>query len=196
MNRTRLIAMTAALVAAIGSHASAAVIDGPLFKVDQPSNIDIAFVSSSNGLTGSLYFSGYEFGGIMHRADNSDRNALGTFLFDTLGNTPDFSVDLGKFDTGSILHFSYLVYAGDRAGGNVRYTIQTESPEDFSRFSFAEINPVSGSYRTTSLNFAAVDGSRSDLHVNIVASVIPSPAATGMLALTAGFCVARRRRLR
>ena len=131
----------------------------------------------------------------MHRAENSDRYALGSYLFDNLGTDAGYTVNLGEFDTGSTLHFSYLVYRGNKDDGNIRYTLQTESPGDLSQFRFAEINPLSGAFRTSSLSIAAADGSRNDLEVNVVARVIPSPGATGLLWLAAGFCVARRRRL-
>lgn len=195
MKRSQALAIASAAVAGMNSIASAGIMENSEYKVEQPSNIEISFVSASNDWNGSLYFSGYELGGIMHRAENSDRYALGSYLFDNFGTDTGYTMDLGQFDTGSILHFSFLVYRGNKDAGIVGYTLQTESPDDLSRFSFAEINPIADSIRTTSLSIAAADGFRGDLQVNVVARVIPSPGATGMLWLAAGFCVARRRRL-
>ncbi|MFI4853879.1 MAG: hypothetical protein ACIAQF_02735 [Phycisphaerales bacterium JB065] len=199
MNRKHTMAFAGVCAGWIASAASASVITGTTYQVDQASSIDISFVSQTAGWTGSLYFSGYELGGIMHRADDSDGYGLGSFVFDNHGTSSGHTVTLGDFDPGSTLHFSYLVYRGDKADGNTRYALQTESSDDLIQFAIKDVDPIGDSARTTLFGVEDIVGSGSDwdyddIQVYISATTIPSPGATGIICLAAGICASRRRR--
>src|SRR6056297_1439873 len=111
--RTSTFIATAVFVSAgFSSAASAGFRDGELVTLQEDSRVSVSFVSQSAGATGSLYFTGAELGGVMDYAVSSDTNNLGEFLFSNHGASAGTSIDLGEFDAGSTLHFSYLVTKG------------------------------------------------------------------------------------
>jgi hypothetical protein len=196
-----LTAVATACVGGIASGASASVITGATYQVEQSGAFDVAFVSQSAGWTGSLYFLGHERDGIMHHAENSDQFELGRFMFDNHGTDPGFTLSLGEFDAGSTLHFGYLVFRGNKANGNIRYALRTDSSGDLQQFAIEDITPLDDSLRTTTLGIEDIVGQHSDwdyndLQVNIIARAIPTPGSATLAGLALLVCCPRRRSTR
>ncbi len=198
MKRYIKTAVAAACVGGVATGASASVITGTTYQVEQTGAFDVSFVSQSAGWTGSLYFSGAEVDGVMFAADDSDQYGMGRFLFDNHGTQSGHTVSIGEFDAGSVLHFSYLIYRGNKSNGNIRYALRTDSPDDLMQFGWEEIASSGDAMRTTMLHIEDIVGSGSDydyndVRANVIARAIPTPG-TATLAGFALFVGCTRRR--
>ncbi|MCR9218310.1 MAG: hypothetical protein ACFHWZ_10405 [Phycisphaerales bacterium] len=190
MKRYIKTAVAAACVGGAATGASASVITGTTYQVEQTGAFDVSFVSQSAGWTGSLYFTGAEVGGIMHPADDSDQYGIGQFLFDNHGTAPGHTVSIGEFEQGTVLHFAYQVFRGNKSNGNIRYVLRTDSPNDLNQFGWKEITPVADSMRTSTLHIEDIVGSGSDydyndVRANVIARAVPTPGT----ATLAGFAL-------
>jgi len=199
MKRYVMTAVASACVGAIASGASASIIIGAPYQVQQTGAVDVSFVSQSAGWTGSLYFYGAEVDGVLHRADNSDAMDSGQYIFDNHGTPSGYTVSIGEFQTGAILHFAYIVFHGNKDNGNIRYILSTDSPSTANQFALEERPTVENATRTTRLHIEDIVGSGSDwdyndMRADIITRAIPTPGAATLagFALLIGF--SRRRK--
>ncbi len=198
MKRYVMTAVVAACVGGITSGASASIITGVTYQVQQTGAIDVSFISQSAGWTGSLYFAGSEVGGVMHRASDSDAWEMGQYIFDNHGTPAGHTVSIGEFEAGAILHFSYLVFNGNKANGNIQYALHTESPADLNQFAMEERSSFEPGVRVTRLHIEDIVGNGSDWDYNdvradIISRAIPTPGTATLTAFAMLIGFSRRR---
>lgn len=199
MKRYVMTAVASACVGGIATGASASIITGASYQVQQTGAFDVSFVSQSAGWTGSLYFVGAEMDGVLHRADNSDAMDSGQYIFDNHGTPAGHTVSIGEFQTGAILHFAYVVFHGNKDNGNIRYTLSTDSPSTANQFAMEQRSSPESGVAVTRMHIEDIVGSGSDWDYNdvradIVARAIPTPGTATLagFALLIGF--SRRRK--
>lgn len=101
-----------ALTMAVGGAAQAGMIGGASVTTPYHSEVSVEFVSQSAGAKGALYFLGFNDGDGITYAASTDSNNLGRYLFHNHGTAQGYSVLLGDFGAGSVMHFAYLITNG------------------------------------------------------------------------------------
>jgi len=134
----------------------------------------------------------------MHRASDSDSWEMGQYLFDNHGTPAGHTVSIGEFEAGAILHFSYLVFHGNKANGNIRYALHTDSAADLNQFALEERSSPETSVRVTRLHIEDIVGSGSDwdyndVRVDILGRAIPTPGTATLAGFALMIGLSRRR---
>lgn len=199
MKRYVMTAVATASVAGVSAGASASIVVGTSYQVEEAALFNVSFVSQNAGWAGSLYFIGAEMNGVMHHAEDTDGMGVGQFLFDNHGTSSGFTAPIGEFDAGAVLHFGYLVYSGSKANGNVRYIHRTDSVGSKDQFAWQELSTIGDESRRARMHVEDIHGSGSDwdyndLRADIVAHAVPTPGAISLTGFAMVLCVIRRRK--
>ncbi len=192
MNKNLINVATIALAAfGLAAAANADIIMGQ--PVTAPSGLSTAtleFRGSSAGYTGELYFLGWGTEGtVLNLAPNTNGNHLGQLLFNNHESTSGSTVALlGEFESGSALHFAYVIVAPSSKYDLFRTDVESD------RYNFA-YDAESGDYRLEDLrrDYRNYDGDYNDAMFRVSFQSIPAPGSLALLSL-GGFAMTRRRR--
>jgi hypothetical protein len=198
MNHTKQFGFTLVFAAGLSAAASAGVVNGNLFQMDQRGEVSAEFLNSNAGAKGSLYFLGHSgIGESITYAASSDSNGLGQFLFSNKGTATGTSVGLGAFDLGDSLYFAYLITNGVSVAPTGSLARNDLAPDvDFFRtLSFALTPDGSRSVIGVEDIFKRTgsDWDYNDMTFSLGVSSIPTPGA-GLLAVMGGAVACRRKR--
>ena len=200
MDKTTMIVGAVGL-AAVCSGADAALVAGQALTIDMRSTVSVRFVSSDAGATGALYLTGWERGGAITAAVNSDATGLGAFLFTNRASAGDV-VEIGDFEAGDVLNFAYTITSSPtwKAPAGAVYRSDAASTS----WNFAtDAGAAVGGATVTTLGVEDIKYSRfSDDDYNdaifevVVAPRIPSPGGAAIACVGLGVALSSRRRAR
>jgi hypothetical protein len=198
MNNTKQFGFSLVFAAGLSAAASAGVVNGNLFTMDQRGEVVAEFLNSNAGATGSLYFLGHSaVGDSITYAASSDANGLGQFLFSNKGTSKGTSVGLGTFDLGDSLYFAYIINKGSGGAktGTLARNDLAPDVDFFQTLSFALTPEGSRSVIGVEDIFKRTgsDWDYNDMTFSLGVSSIPTPGA-GLLAVMGGAVACRRKR--
>jgi len=197
---TTTIAIVAAMSASVGSFTPGTPSSDPaLLSSASPFEASVAFVSSSAGATGMLYFAGAMSGGTLTPPAAAADPSMGLELFANKGTdrgTGDF-ITLGGFDAGATIHFNYLVTKGVSVAptGSLFSTQSDHDPAHFVVLSASTIDATT-TYRVgieDIRNPNRSDWDYNDIVVDVTVRDVPTPGATVLALAGFGLTVRRRR---
>lgn len=192
MNKNLIKCATLSLLSfGFGTAAHADIIMGqPVTTPSGRSTATLEFRGSSAGYTGEFYFLGWGTEGtILNLAPNTNGNDLGQLLFNNHESTYGSSVALlGEFESGSALHFAYVIVAPSSKYDLFRTDVEND------RYNFA-YDAENGDYRLEDLrrDYQNYDGDYNDAMFRVTFQSIPAPGSLALLSL-GGFAMTRRRR--
>ena len=163
------------------------------FALQSPSEVSVSFESQSAGARGNLYFLGAEdSSGDITYAASTDANNLGQFLFQNHGTANGFTVDLGVFDAGDVMHFAYLVTNGS-GGAPTGSLFRTDVNADLDYVGLTQISSEITRIGLEDIrNPAQSDWDHNDVVFNVVARSVPAPGPAALA--SAAFLIAGLRR--
>ncbi len=196
--KTETTLIAGAIVAAVTATAQGGLSAAAPVVIDQPSSVNVSFVSQSAGATGSLYFLGWEPEGIdtIEYAASSDFNILGTHLMSNHGTPFGTSVDVGTFGAGT-LHFAYLITDGvSVAPTGSLFRTDVSGDEVYFASEMTAVTPQVYTFGLEDIrNPSQSDWDYNDLVVQVSAAPIPAPGAT-VIGLASVLVLGRVRRRR
>lgn len=192
MQKIQTAAVLAATIAA-AAHAGVAHTGVKPYALESDSQVSVSFVSQSAGAKGSLYFLGHEDSdGHITYAASSDANNLGQFIFQNHGTAAGYTVDLGIFDAGDVMHFAYLITKGVSVaptGSLFRTDVNAD-------LAYVGLTPMGSGITRIGLedirNPAKSDWDHNDVVFDIVALDVPAPGPAALA--SAAFLIAGLRR--
>ena len=197
---TATIAIAAAMSASVGSFTPGTPSSDPaLLSSASPFEASVAFVSSSAGATGMLYFAGDELGGTLTAPAAAVDPSMGLELFANKGadrGTGDF-IELGAFGAGATIHFNYLVTKGVSVAptGSLFSTRSDHDPAHFVVLS----SSTTGATTTYRVGIEDIrdpnksDWDYNDIIVDVAVTSVPTPGATALALAGFGLTLRRRR---
>lgn len=178
--------MAGVCVAAGASVASAGMITGVPVTTWSPSTYAVEFVSSSAGAKGSLYFLGWQGPGeAITYTPSTDANNLGKFLFSNKKTPVGKSVEIGAFESGTSLHFAYLITKGVKESPTGQ--LQRTDDDDTSPFFGFTLGTDSKGYAASFGVEDILDPKVSDMDYNDVmfkVRTVPAPGGAALMAVS------------
>lgn len=174
MNKMMKVGVVGAVVAAASAANAAMFIGVPLY-VPAGHEAVVTFHSSDAGWTGDAYWMG-----------GTEREGLGTWLFNNHASTPGDSVSLGVFNVETPLYFAY-----DITNGEVGTYFMTNAI-DINQFAYEDIGPNHFRMRIEDIRLPGGDHDYNDCEFDVQFNRTPAPGAATLAGL--GLCLGFRRR--
>ncbi len=179
--------LTAGLMATlIAGTAGAGMITGAPIQTWSASTYGVEFVSSSAGAKGSLYFLGWQGPGeAITYTPSTDANNLGKFAFSNKGTTAGTTVEIGAFESGTTLHFAYLITKGVKVAPKGQLQ-RTDSDDTSAFFGLAFGTDQKGYFASVGVE-DILDPKVSDMDYNDVmfkVRTIPAPGGAALMAVS------------